>query len=60
MDGGLSLGCGRERVVFCAGALLEEGLEALHERKLRGVGTEGLELAVLDSADVQGDGPGRG
>ena len=60
MGGGLGVGRGGEGVELLAGALLEVGLEALHQRKLRGVGAEGLELALLDAADVEGDGPGRG
>ena len=60
LHGGLGVGRGGEGVVLRAGALLEVGLEALHQRELRGVGAEGLELALLDAADIEGDCPGRG
>ena len=60
MGGGLGVGRGGEGVELLAGALLEEGAEAVHQRELGGVRAEGLELALLDAADIEGDGPGRG
>lgn len=50
--------CRRKSVELLVSTLLVEGLEALHQGKLRGARAEGLELTVLYTAGVERDCPG--
>ncbi len=57
---GLRVGRGHQGVELVLAVLLEDGKDLCEQRRLRGVGAEGVDLLMEDGADVEGECPGCG